>query len=212
MNFGFNSNVPIGNTTYHVQTEDRGPSHMFLDTVVYLAGRVVYKRSTGYEQLVQSAKAETLSGKLHELLAKQHRAVIADLEAGTLPLHTTVKEVYAEKKEASRDGLDLRLLNPKGCFAAGKVLLEIALFDKHTKKLVGEADIQAFLEKKKQRVPCAQARTDAKGRATLQFPFPSNAGEGSSLVICATHGARNGELRFRLKAKSHEKTPVSTLR
>ena len=49
MNFGFNSNVNVGSTTYHVQTEDRGPSHPFLDTVVYLAGQVVYKRSTSYK-------------------------------------------------------------------------------------------------------------------------------------------------------------------
>ena len=49
MNFGFNSNVRIGDAMYHVQTEDRGPSHPFLDTVVYMAGRVIYKRSTSYQ-------------------------------------------------------------------------------------------------------------------------------------------------------------------
>ncbi len=38
MNFGFNSNVRVGDVMYHVQTEDRGPSHPFLDTVVYHGG------------------------------------------------------------------------------------------------------------------------------------------------------------------------------
>jgi hypothetical protein len=212
MNFGFNSNVSVGSATYHVQTEDRGASHPFFDTVVYLAGRVVYKRSTGYERLARGAKAEVLAEKLHELLARQHRAVIAQLEAGRLPLHTTVKENLAADNEVSPDGLELRLLNPKGCFVAGKFLLEIALFDKHSKQQVGEANIQAFLEKKKQRVPCAEARTDAKGRARLEFLFPANASEGASLVILATHGARSGELRFRLKAKPRDKAPAPTLR
>ena len=79
MNFGFNSNVRIGDAVFHVQTEDRGPSHPFLDTVVYLAGRVIYKRSTSYEKFASGVQAETLAQKLHERLALQHREVIAEL-------------------------------------------------------------------------------------------------------------------------------------
>jgi hypothetical protein len=91
MNFGFNSNVRVGNATYHVQTEDRGPSHPFLDTVVYVAGRVVYKRSTSYEDFVGGAYPDSLDQKLHDLLARQHRDVIAELEAGTIPVSVEEK-------------------------------------------------------------------------------------------------------------------------
>ena len=87
MNFGFNSNVRVGSALYHVQTEDRGPSHPFLDTVVYEAGLVVHKRSTSYQDLAGSAaEGEGLAQQLHERLAQQHREVIAQLEAGTLHL------------------------------------------------------------------------------------------------------------------------------
>ena len=65
MNFGFNSNVRVGETLYHVQTEDRGPSHPFLDTVVYEAGRVVYKLSTSYQDFLNSATPEGLEQQLH---------------------------------------------------------------------------------------------------------------------------------------------------
>ena len=65
MNFGVNSNVRIGEALYHVQTEDRGPSHPFLDTVVYEAGRVIYKKSTSYEELTGYAMTESISKKLH---------------------------------------------------------------------------------------------------------------------------------------------------
>ncbi len=34
MGLGFNSNVELGATVYHVQTEDRGLHHPFVDTVV----------------------------------------------------------------------------------------------------------------------------------------------------------------------------------
>src|ERR1019366_3000946 len=79
MNFGFNSNVRTGDTLYHVQTEDRAPSHPYLDTVVYEAGRVIYKRSTSYEDFANAAKAGDLSKQLHERLAQQHHEVIAAL-------------------------------------------------------------------------------------------------------------------------------------
>ena len=148
---------------YHVQTEDRGPSHPFLDTVVYLAGRVVYKRSTSYEQFAGGVEvAENLAKKLHERLAQQHREVIAELEAGTLPIH--VKEIAppAGRKTVTHDGLELRLTNPKSWFADGNVILEIELFGNNSQQRVGDADVQACLEHKKHRTPCAETRTDGK--------------------------------------------------
>src|ERR1017187_6292841 len=137
MNFGFNSNVRVGDTMYHVQTEDRGPSHPFLDTVVYMAGRVIYKRSASYEQFASGTEAEILAEKLHERLARQHREVIAELEAGAIPAHSEVKPHPAGEDAGLHDGLDLRLTNPKSWFAAGTVTLEIELSVKNSKVPVG---------------------------------------------------------------------------
>jgi hypothetical protein len=212
MNFGFNSNVRVGDATYHVQTEDRGASHPFLDTVVYLAGRVIYKRSTGYEKFASGMEAANLSQKLHEHLSQQHRDVIAGLEAGTLPMNSKEKRELAVEIADTQHGLDLRLLNPRGCFAAGDVNLEIELSDGNAKQPVGGATVEVCLEHENQRIPCAEASTDAKGCAALKFPMPSNAAEGSSLLVRATHGARTGELRFRLKSKPHEKSPATVSR
>jgi hypothetical protein len=212
MNFGFNSNVRVGDATYHVQTEDRGPSHPFLDTVVYMAGRVIYKRSTSYEKFASGADAETLAQKLHERLAQQHREVIAGIEAGSIPESPGAKPRPVEVEAATNDGLDLRLLNPKSWFAAGNVILEIELREKNSEQRVGDADVEACLEYEKQRLPCAEAPTDAKGCATLKFPMPPNVTEGSSLVVRATDGSRFGELRFRLKSKPHDNTPAPVSR
>ncbi len=52
MSTGFNSNVEFEGTVYHVQTEDRGLQHPFVDTVVLSGGRVVYRRSVGYQDLL----------------------------------------------------------------------------------------------------------------------------------------------------------------
>jgi len=212
MNFGFNSNVHVRDATYHVQTEDRGPSHPFLDTVVYLAGRVIYKRSTSYELIVSGTEEQTLAKKLHERLAQQHREIIAELEAGTLPIQT--KEIAHPPSEnvESNDSLDLRLMNPKSWLASGSVILEIEMCETNSKRRIGDADVQACLEHKRNRIPCAEARTDAKGRATLKFSMPPNVADGSSLVVRARDGSRYGELRFRMKSKPRNKTPTPVSR
>jgi hypothetical protein len=208
MNFGFNSNVRVGDALYHVQTEDRGASHPFLDTVVYKSGQVVFKRSASYEKFASGVEAESLAEKLHEHLARQHREVIAQLEGGTLPLHTKEKVELTAEDAGSPEGLDLRLVNPKNWLVGRNVTLEIELTKKNTQQLVGDADVEACLEYEKTRTPCAEGRTDDKGFATLKFPMPSDAVEGSSLVIRATDGSSSVEMRFRLKLKASEKAPA----
>jgi hypothetical protein len=208
MNFGFNSNVRVEDVMYHVQTEDRGPSHPFLDTVVYMAGRVVYKRSAGYEEFASGMEPEALAQRLHDRLAQQHREVIAELEAGTLPIQAKQVAHQVPENADTHDGLDLRLTNPQSWLAAGTVILEIELRIKNSSVPVANADVQALLEIEKQRIPCVEARTNAEGRALLKFPMLPNATDGASLVVRATDGTRYGELRFRLKAKPFQKSPT----
>jgi len=208
MNFGFNSNVRVGEAVFHVQTEDRGPSHPFLDTVVYMAGRVVYKRSTNYEKFVHGVETESLAQKLHERLAQQHREVIAELEGEILPFQSKAKAPEAVGKAGTQGSLDLRLTNPKSWLAAGNVTLEVELCEKNSEQAVADADVQACLESENHRIPCADVHTDVDGCATLKFPMPANVADGSSLVVRATDGSRYGELRFRLKSKAREKTPA----
>jgi hypothetical protein len=208
MNFGFNSNVRVGEAMYHVQTEDRGPSHPFLDTVVYVAGRVVYKRSTSYEKFAQGMDAGVLAQKLHERLAQQHREVIAGLESQTLPFQSKEKAPPAAGNAGAHGGLNLRLTNPKSWLAAGNVTLEVELCEKNSEQAVADADVQACLEHESHRITCAEVHTDVDGCATLKFPMPANVAEGSSLVVRATDGSRDAELRFRLKSKPREKTPA----
>jgi hypothetical protein len=202
MNFGFNSNVRVGSALYHVQTEDRGPSHPFLDTVVCVAGLVVHKRSTSYQDLAGSAaEGEDLAQQVHERLAQQHREVIAQLEAGTLPLKALADAPAPAAAVASYEGLDVRLLNPKSWLASGNATLEVELRRRGSAEEIGGADIEAFLESEKARSTPIRASADVQGRATLKFPLPSTVADGTALVIRATDGDLYGELRFRLRAR-----------
>lgn len=208
MNFGFNSNVRVGDAIYHVQTEDRGPAHPFIDTVVYLSGRVVHKRSTNYEKYIRAMSSEkSMAQWLHDKVSQQHREVIADLEAGKLPASGKEKSAAAAQGSASTS-LELKLKNPQSWFAAGNIILEIELSDPNSKAAISDADVQAYLEHDGQRTPCGDGDTDASGCATLRFPMPSSFPDGSFLVVRAAEGTRYGELRFRLKAKPREDTPA----
>jgi len=151
---------------------------------------------------------------LQERLAQQHREVIAELEAGTLLNRGQDKQKAPSVPEnaESQDGLEVRLLNPKSWIAAGNAVLEIELSAKNPKQRIGIADVQAYLEQDRVRTPCAQARADAKGRATLKFAVPANVAEGAYLVVRASDGLRYGELRFRLKLKGVDKTPAPVSR
>jgi hypothetical protein len=205
MNFGFNTNVRVGDAIYHVQTEDRGQSHPYLDTAVYLAGRVIYKRSTSYELFAKGMDIETLAEKLRVRMSLQHRDVVAIVEAGTLPPQSEKMELPPEETVVAPESLDLSVLNPKSCFSAGNVTLEIQLRETNSKRQIGEADVQTYLEWEKLRIPCAEGRTDAEGRATLKFSMPPSVGEGARLVVRAKDGPRFGELRFKLNVKPVEK-------
>jgi hypothetical protein len=206
MNFGFNSNVRVGEALFHVQTEDRGPTHPFLDTVVYLSGRVIHKRSTSYEQFASGVAGKDLPEKLHERLALQHRDVIAELEAGTIA--APGKPTPVTNNSLDEQELELRLLNPKAWFTDGMVTLEISLNENPSKRKISGAEVQVFVEQEKQRIPCAEARTDSAGLVTLKFSMPADTADGASLVIRATNHILFGEVRFRLKAKSREDAPV----
>lgn len=211
MNFGFNSNVRVGAALYHVQTEDRGPSHPFLDTVVYEAGRVVYKQSTSYADFAAAARKDgaDLAQQLHDRLSVQHREVIAQLEAGTLALRGKEKSTPKPAAEEVSDGLDVRLTNPKTWLDSGNVTLEIELRRRKSGQTVEDAEVEAFVERKKERVHCQVSQTDAHGKVTLRFPIPSTVGDGASLVIRAVDGSLYGELRFRLKSRPAGPVPAT---
>lgn len=208
MNFGFNSNVSVGSVVYHVQTEDRGPAHPCLDTVVYESGRVVHKLSTNYQNSIAGIPPEALARHLHDLLAKQHRAVIAQLETGTLGFSSNAESPLDASALSTPAWLDVRLLNPTSWLESGEVTLELELRRTDSTEQIDGADIESFLECGQERIAPVRARSDNAGRATLKFALPATVGDGAALVIRAIHGSLRGELRFRLKAKRQDRFPT----
>src|ERR1700751_5695483 len=101
MKFGFNSKTQVGPEIYDVQTEDRGVSHPFIDTLVLSKGRVVYRHSTSYEDLAASGALD--QAILRARVEKQHREILEALRAGAISPDKTAPP----KKES----LAVKLLN-----------------------------------------------------------------------------------------------------
>lgn len=219
MNFGFNTNVRVGTVVYHVQSEDRGPTHPFLDTSVYDGGRVVHRRSTHYRDLAElTADSEARQKILHERLTQQHRDVIAQLQAGTLPLGSQAGKQAQQGQPAQRpappapSGLEVRLLNPRSWLSAGTATLEIAVRRANAAQGLAGAKVEASVEEPNGDSVAFRTHTDASGQATLIFPVPSALGDGSMLIIRASEGALSNELRFRLRARQNETAPAPSVK
>jgi hypothetical protein len=215
MNFGFNTNVHVGKAVYHVQTEDRGPSHPFLDTIVYEGGRVVHRRSTDYQDLAKLAvDSEARQQVLHERLAQQHRDVIAQLEAGSLPLGTQAGRRPQKSVPPIQPGLEVRLLNPSSWLTSGNATLEIEVRLRSVARGAAQdfvdAKVEAAIEDPGGDSVAFRTHTNPSGRATLKFPIPSTVADGAELVIRAAQGSLSNELRFRIRARPKVQVPAAS--
>src|SRR5277367_7129212 len=82
MLFGHNTDVKVGESVYHVQTEDRGTANALIDTTVYCRGRVLHRRTNNYIDLLplDPGREELLRKRIDD----QHRTVTEDIRSGAL--------------------------------------------------------------------------------------------------------------------------------
>jgi hypothetical protein len=78
---GFNTDVRHDGRIYHVQTEDRGRENPVLESLVYIGGTIVAKKSTPYSNQLSSGATEEI---IASLLKRQHQVIIAAIKAGRI--------------------------------------------------------------------------------------------------------------------------------
>jgi hypothetical protein len=203
MSSGFNTDVTLGQRVFHVQTEDRGPQHPRIDTVVYREGRILYRRSTDYGA---SARASDFSAAgLKQRVAGQHREVIEALRAGALEA-----EIAAAEQQAVRAaGIQVRLLNPTAWLRSGKVSLNIGILRKADEEPVPGAAIRAWIAGALNET-VHRAVSDEEGNGKIEFDLPPLGKGDLALVIEAQSDSLKDEVRFALRsrAKTIESEPA----
>lgn len=198
MSTGFNSNVEVGDAVYHVQTEDRGLQHPFVDTVVLSGGRVVYRRSVSYQDLLSEGALD--QSLLCARIEQQHREILEGVRAGSLPL---------EEHQPSPAAIALRLCNPTSWLVAGQASLEVEVLSRPEQRPVAGAEVQVSLEGVGEGETSQFAsQTGADGRARLRFLMPQLAEHPNPALVIRVRGARTeDQLRYRLKPKPGDTAP-----
>ncbi len=212
MNLGFNSNVRLGDAFYHVQTEDRGAQHPFIDTTVYSDGRVLHRRTTSYQDLLALGQAGEAA--LQQRVEQQHREVVEELRAGVLKIALPVPAASPRPDPMSPGratkcpggGVTVQLLNPASWLAAGAVTLQIEVRSRDTHQPEANVNIEVTLEGAQGPARFA-AFTNSRGCAELSFPLPRLGPAGVALVIRASGSAGEDEIRYQLRPKARPATP-----
>lgn len=217
MNFGFNTDIRVGDLVLHVQTEDRGKRNPVLDTTVYAGGRVLHRRKRSY--------AENLNdpGFNDELLRKwveeQHRTVIEELRSGALvlslpappppavgPASPPATSSSSPAHAPAPKDIQVQLTNPASWLKAGSATLVIEVHSRLLRQPVENAQIEVTFEGAQHPV-MFMATTDQLGRAEMSFPMPHLGSGGADLVIRASCPGGEDEIRYSLRAKNRRPTP-----
>ena len=200
MSSGFNTDVRVGDHVFHVQTEDRGPSHPIIDTAIYLQGRVVYRRSTSYEHLTTSV--EFSDDVLHKRVAEQHRFVMEELRDGTL----SAEVALAMGSMPPVAAIQARLLNPKAWLSAGHVSLDVEILRRSDQQPQPGVEVEASIEGALQDGVRA-ATSDQHGRVRIEFPLPPLGKGDLALIIRAKTDTAKDEIRFSMRSR-HSTAPT----
>jgi len=199
MLFGHNSNVKAGDTTYHVQTEDRGTTNALIDTTVYFHGRVLHRRTNNYFDLLPLNPDTEQALKLR--LDEQHHTVVKEIRTGVLHLSLPRDENDAARAAApTPKALSLELINAKTWLTGKRALLQVAVRNR-TNQAVQGAKVTARVDGAAE-ISEYSTETGPFGHAQLEFAMPRLAGAEPALVIEASHGNARGHLRFQLRTKT----------
>lgn len=79
---GLNTDVRFGDTTYHVQTEDRGESNPLIESLVFIGGQILESFRTSYQDYLKSGGFSEPT--LQKILEFQHRQLINAIKRGLL--------------------------------------------------------------------------------------------------------------------------------
>jgi hypothetical protein len=79
MNTGYNTDVRHNDVVFHVQTEDKGASNPFIESLVYVGGQVLASKRASYAELLAQGKDDKA---VIALMDHQHRTMIAAIRIG----------------------------------------------------------------------------------------------------------------------------------
>lgn len=191
--FGFNTDVKVGSTVFHVQTEDRGPNKPVLNTTIYVKGRVLAKRGTSYQDFLVSPDFN--EAELRSMLERQHKRIIEEVRAGKLA------EMAQVEAKPAPSGISVQLQNPATFLKGTMAQLEVVVTKREGGTPLPGAALRVFLHTGAPQPFEFDIKTDEAGKASLQFHMPRLGPGGAELVIQATAPEGQDEIKYSMRPK-----------
>jgi len=189
--FGFNTDIKLGDTIYHVQSEAR-QRDMLLQTLVFVKGQCIGKRAVSYAQ--KTSEPDFSEQAMHELLKSQHKAVLDAIQQGRAE---AILVGDSSVQDVGDGGLTLNWTNsaqpPRGPTAS------MSFQVLHEGRAVNGADVFIAASSPNNAPAIAKATTDAQGNATLSFDLTEQMMEDFSVMARASHQGKSATRKFRFK-------------
>jgi hypothetical protein len=228
---GFNTDIKHNDKVYHIQTEDKGASYPYIESLVYVGGEILASKKTQYGD--QTGITEQT---IAELMEKQHRTMIAAIKKGRFdslltggapkvaaegktlaatptPAPPTLEAPIEEKSldqvildylaaEAESEHLELSILNPTDFVSGQAVELRVAARKSLSQNSVEGASIEVkMISTVEPPRVLFRGLTGADGTVLTRFNIPTF-NEGTAAVIISAHSPLgNDEVKQLVKRK-----------
>ncbi len=222
---GFNTDIRHNDKVYHIQTEDKGLSNPYIESLVYVGGEILASKKTSY---AEQAKGGGIDEKwIGGLMEQQHRTMIAAIKRGrfdapaestksgmTAVPAPTVSAGVATPPPAAPSGpipideaktLDQVIIDYLASEAESEHL-ELSLLNAVDFYSGAAIEVRVAARKSLSQSPIAAAAIEVKVISTVEPPRVifrgKTAGDGTAIVRCNIPAFREGTAAVIISAQS----------
>ncbi|HWP85007.1 MAG TPA: hypothetical protein VNN17_07450 [Terriglobia bacterium] len=174
MIFGFNTDVPAKEGIYHVQTEDRGAKNPVIESIVYVAGKILGKRRTPYDP------AGIPRQQIEEMVRRQHKELVEAIRTGSWA--PSGEPAPAKPATAPLAGYSIRLLNPRNLCQGDFLRFQLGVLDNGGNSAAPSVVLEVRWLLGGQVVEKQKLVSQSDGAAELLLPRPMEHQYGTLLI------------------------------
>jgi len=218
---GFNTDIRHNDKVYHIQTEDKGLSNPYIESLVYVGGEILASKKTSYADQAKDGVDEKWIGSLME---QQHRTMIAAIKRGRFdqPAEGTKSGIQAASAVPTVAGdvakppsgaatineektLDQVIIDYLASEAESEHL-ELALLNTVDFYAGASVEVRVAARKSLSQNPIAAAAIEVKVISTVEPPRVvfrgKTAGDGTAIIRCTIPAFREGTAAVIISAQS----------
>jgi hypothetical protein len=224
---GYNTDVKHSSRVFHIQTEDKGASNPYVESLIYVGGEIVASKKTSYAEVLKNGRDDQAVQELRSMIAAIQRGRF-DGPNGTLQIpegmgvttpapaavrerpeprvsgDRTLDQVILEylASEPTEEPIDVTL-NPAPVFVAGRAVeTRLRAESSLSRQPIAGAAVQVrVLSTVAKSATVFQGKTGFDGSCALAFPVPPLPSGEAAVVIRVTGSGGNAELKYPVKKK-----------